>query len=69
MWKLLVRGTQLAKVELGYEPGNWQQIRVSVFGHDPMLPVIINIMIRDAARLVLAIKCTDRYHFFSFKSL
>lgn len=29
MWKLLVHGTQLAKVELGYEPGNWQQIDLS----------------------------------------
>ena len=35
MWKLLVQVTHLAKVELGYEPGNWPQTRVSTLVMTP----------------------------------
>lgn len=66
MWKLLVHVTQLAKGELGYEPGNWQQASLSIFGHDPLLPVGIHITIRDAVRSVLAIKSKRNITLFLF---
>ena len=35
MWNLLVQVIHLAKVELGHDPGNWQQTQVSMFVMTP----------------------------------